>query len=119
MEPQLYLEMDTPLQTEACKEWIGREYARSVNSEWPVPPDSYSGPQPPPPSTYTRWWLVPAMKPNDQGGVFTLDDDTMNFATQPQTLSDGNEYDLDLPTVAKTFEQLSPAAQLLLNPPLE
>lgn len=119
MEPQLYLEFETNLQTVSCEEWLGREYGRVDcpwgNGDYPIPP--YSSPNTPPfPEEYT-WWYSRAKMKAAAGGVIVLDDDIMRFATQPQVLSNGQEYFVDLTIVPVEYAALSEAGKAALAPP--
>jgi hypothetical protein len=122
MEPQLYVELDTDLQTEKFREWVGREFARDYGLEYPMPPDSYNGSTTPPFPAWTYTWFywtsdAAADKAKQGGGtVFVLDDDVVRFATQEQTLSDGVAYSYDIATNAKTAEQLSELGQAAIAP---
>lgn len=122
MDPKQYVETDTDLQAAQCREWMGREYCRANNmTAYPGPPDTWPGmhatpPLPPPANSYTLYYTDPLPKIGG-GGVFELDDDVLAFATQAQTLSDGNSYILDLAANAKTAAQLSAAGQAAITPP--
>lgn len=139
MTPQLYLELPTNLNVAACEEWLGREYARDYHAtavansyanaafaeayfanggaEYPYPPDSWIGPpSEPPPEAYTFFYLR-AMPMANTGGVIVLDDQIVRFATQHQTLSNGEDYFLDVTANAKTVDQLSAAAVVAITPP--
>lgn len=123
MDTQLYLEFDTDLQLAAAEEWIGREYGRVDCAEWsqgqyPIPP--YSSPNDPPlASEYTWKYAQTKLKaPAGSGGVLFLDDEILRFATQPQTLSNGQTFGpLDFASNARTFAQLSDAGKEALAPP--
>jgi hypothetical protein len=130
MDPQTYIECDTNLQTAAFEEWLGREYGRDYQTannltvEYPIPPDNHTGPPPtepnsnPPPEAWTYYYVRAKMKAiAGTGGVVPLDDEIVRFATQTQTLSNGNTYFLDISANAKTFEQLSAAGQVAVTPP--
>lgn len=138
MDPQKYLELDTHLQVAKAEEYLGREWARyqlglataanfagrAFVQEWvvtdgnpyyPLPPDS----EPPANaflSAFTYFWVRAKMK--NAGGVLTLEDLMLTEATQVQTLSDESEFSIDFDD-AKTFEELSPEAQLLIRPPVD
>lgn len=120
MTPQTYIETGTDLQAAQFREWAGREYARANTRAYPIPPDEWPGmhnvpPDPIPLGAYTLWWCDPMPKIGG-GGVFKLDDELVGFATQAQTLSDGNAYFCDLATEAKTLEALSAAGQAAATP---
>lgn len=122
MTPQLYLELDSNIEIARLEEWIGREYARSISaSAYPVPPDNWIGPPVEPPPEAFTWFYSRAVPygANISGGVYLLYDDVVAFATQAQTLSDGESYSLDIVANAKTYEQLSAAAQAVMPPPEE
>jgi hypothetical protein len=112
-----YLEFDTNLQVAACEEYLGREYARDAGSEYPIPPFQWIGPPAePPPEAWTYYYVRATMK-SGAGGVIKLDDEIVRFATQPRTLSNGQEYSLDLQAQAKSLEQLSDAGRAAVAPP--
>lgn len=121
MTPQTYIETDSDLQAAQIREWLGREYGRSVNIEaYPIPPDSWPGmhntpPTEPPPYSFTLYYIDPIAKAGG-GGVFELDDDILAFATGEQILSNGLTFSYDIATNQKTLEQLTAAGQAAVSP---
>jgi hypothetical protein len=139
MDPQLYLEFETNLEVAAFEEWLGREWARQwlsecIASNWvdkayaqahyantgefyPIPPDYLAPgiPDPPPPDVWT-WYYSRAKPLPGSGGVFVLYDHIMSFTgiVNLHTLSTGQTYSIDIAANAKTYEQLSVAAQTVL-----
>jgi hypothetical protein len=128
MDPQMYIELASNLEVAAFEEWVGREYARSIASpHYPVWPDTWDGEPPPwaaenypPPETFTYFYTRCVLKGApmvDAGGIYVLYDDVVTFATQAQTLSNGQSYSYDIAANMKTFEQLSPLGQTAVTPP--
>lgn len=135
MDPQLYMQFATLLEALMFDTWVGIRYARDYAASaerpyrYPVPPeifDNIAGPPWPennqPPANmytyfYTRSVPISASPTVDLGAVYVLYDDVVRFCTESETLPGGNEYFLDIAANAKTFEQLSAAAQLALVPP--
>lgn len=118
MDPQKYVETDTDLQAAQLREYFGREYGRHIAaSAYPIPPDTWPGmpSAPPPPDSYTLYYLDPRPKVGG-GGVFVLDDDVIAFATMPQTLSDGNVFSIDLESASKVLSELTPEGQAAVTP---
>lgn len=119
MTPQLYVELSTNLEVAAFEEWLGREWARMWYAPepavYPVPPETWIGPPAEPPPEAYNWYYSHAVAMAPTGGVYVLDDDVMAFATAAQTLSNGQSYSYDLANEAKTWEQLSAAAQAVLG----
>lgn len=121
---QLYLETATDLQAAKIREYLGREFGRSLDiATYPIPPDTWPGmndspPASPPPESYTLYWVDPLPKIGG-GGVFVLGDDIITYAAsmQAETLSDGSLFSLDISADAKTAEQLSAAGQVAIIPP--
>lgn len=131
METQLYLEFDTALLCARAEEGFGRCYAATESVRrpdlwpspvYPQPPESYNGAEypgyangQPPPEAYASFYSRCKPKAggsvqSDYGGVFVLDDFSIGML-QPQTLSDGQAWSVNLETDAKTFEQLSAEGQ--------
>jgi hypothetical protein len=117
MDPQTYIECDTNLEVAAVEEWIGREYARSLSSVYPVPPETWIGPPTEPPPEAFTFFYVRATPKAANGGVLVMYDAVLAFATQAQQLSTGQSFSYDLVNNQKTYEQLSEAAKTALPPP--
>jgi hypothetical protein len=118
MDPQKYIETATDLQAAQLREYFGREYGRHIGaSAYPIPPDRWPGmpAAPPPPDSYTLYYLDPRPKLGG-GGVFVLDDDVLAFATQAQTLSDGALFSIDVAGSSQILAQLTAAGQAAVAP---
>jgi hypothetical protein len=121
--PRLFLEFDDNITMAQAEEFFGRLYARSrcltVNrpNQYPMAPETWIGPPTDPPiSQYLIFYTRAKLKPT-VGGVLELDDVMVGLADNAEeTLSDESVYSIDVPTVAKTWEQLSEPARVVLTP---